>query len=596
MGQGSSRSQFLVEPFISLNDVNSKFNLWQTQASILPFQHPHRAVIAHNIAAFRFERYKATRQKEDLDQAIVGFAEALLRGMYNPTMIISTFEHLTRALSTRFKDFGAREDLDHIILYFRHLSNFPPDVAGITRVYVLGSLAGALLSRFEVGGQQEDIEDSISLLRYVITIVPPGTDDYRLITSKLANAWKRKYEQTNESEDLTEAMNHYRAVLASCPLDHPSRHSYLGNLMDLLTSRFERSGDLNDVQDAATLCQESLDLLEKEDPERMWVLMNLANTYHSRFSQTDDSEDLEKAISLYREALPLCPPGNESEDILLTNFGLSLISRFQKFGRMGCLEEAISLNRTALRLCPRGHPRRQLSLCGLAAAIRLRCLRTHRIEDLEESIAMTGDMGCLEEGIEHLYEASKLLKSGQAKSRYILQLLAANLLDRLKHCGADKDIVDAIKHHRTSISLIPERHRDVTGMRSHFASDLRLIFFLTGDAKHLEESITLHQSAVEYPFSGVRDRLNAAYKWIVTVRSTRHSSALTAYCKALSLLQRAIDLGPTVQTQHEYISGKCYQSLPMDAASCVIKSCGYECYAQVLSVVEVGSLLAQDIV
>jgi hypothetical protein len=74
MGQGS---HFLVQPFDSSNDVNLQFNLWQTQASILPFQHPRRAVIAHNIAAFHFERYKATRQKEDLDQAIMGYAEVL---------------------------------------------------------------------------------------------------------------------------------------------------------------------------------------------------------------------------------------------------------------------------------------------------------------------------------------------------------------------------------------------------------------------------------------------------------------------------------------------------------------------------------------
>ena len=59
-------------------------------------------------------------------------------------------------------------------------------------------------------------------------------------------------------------------------------------------------------------------------------------------------------------------------------------------------------------------------------------------------------------------------------------------------------------------------------------------------------------------------------------RSTRHSSALTAYRKALSLLQRAIDLGPTLQTRHEYISGERYQSLPMDAASYAIESRGYE--------------------
>ncbi|KAI0252006.1 TPR-like protein [Lactifluus subvellereus] len=609
--QGSSRPQFSNQGLDSLNDVNSQVNRWQTQASTLPFRHPDRGWIAHNIASCHMSRYKATGQKGDLDQAIVGYAEALLRGMNHPPMNIKTFDHLTRALLIRFEDFGTREDLDHIISYFRHLCHLPLGVAGIKRFNVLDGLADALHYRFEVGERPEDIEDLISLLRHVITMVPPGTDDYRRIANNLANSWGKKYEQTDESKDLTEAISHYRAVLTSCPLGHPLRSSCLRDLADLLTSSSERSGDLNDVQDAATLYQELLDLLDKEDSERMWVLMNLASVYHIHFRQTHDSEDLEKAITRYRESLLLCPPDHESKDKLLNNLGFSLISRFEHFGRMDCLEEAISLYRAALRLCPWGHPRRRESLRGLANAMYLRCLRTHRMEDLEETINLgrenlaltppghpmrpqalynlsvhlqtqykwTGDMGYIEEATGHLYEASKLVKSGHRLSRRIPHLLAVNLLHRFRYRGADKDIADAIKHYRTSISLIPEGHPDVSPMLSNFAYGLDFIFSRTGNVEYLEESIALYRSAVEYPFSSARNRLIAAKNWTVTAHDTRHTSALTAYRKALSLLQRVIDLGPTVQTRHEYISGrdvKHLRSLPMDAASYTIESCAYE--------------------
>ncbi|KAI0248254.1 CHAT domain-containing protein [Lactifluus subvellereus] len=610
--QGSSKSQVSIQPADSLNDVDSQINRWLTLASTLPFRHPDRAVIAHNIASFRRFRYEATRQKGDLDQAIGGYVEALLRGMNHPPLDVLTFEHLTRALLTRFNDFGAREDLDHSISYFRHLSNLPLEVTGIKRLNVLKSLAIALLSKFEVGGRPEDIEDAISLLRHVITMTPPGTDDYRLIAGNLADAWRGKYDQTGESEDLTETISHYRAVLTSCPLGHPLRPLCLRNLAYMLALRSQQGDDLSDVKNAASLYQELLDLLDKEDPDRMWVLMSLANVYHTRFQQTGHSEDLEIAISQGREVLLLCPPGHENKGALLINLGFSLISRFENFGRMDCLEEGISLYRAALRLCPRDHPHRQQSLSGLADAIHWRCLRTHSIEDLEESINLehetlaltppghpmrpqmlhnlsvsletqykwTGDMGYIEEAIEHLYEASKLVKSGHpGDSRHILQLLARNLVRRFRHRGADKDAADAIKHYRTSISSIPEGHVEVSSMLSNFAIDLRSIFSLTGDAEHLEESIVLSRSAVEYPFSSVRDRLIAANNWTLTARSTRHSSALTAYRKALSLLQRAIDLGPTVQNRHEYISGRRIEpirSLPMDAASYAIESRAYE--------------------
>ena len=190
--QGSSKFQFSIQSFDSLNDVNSQVNRWQIQASTLPFRHPDRAVIAHNIAAFHIQRYKATRQKGYLDQAIVGYVEALLRGMNHPPLDILAFEHLTNVLLIRFNDFGAREDLDHIISYFRHLSNLPLRVAGIKRLDVLNALAYSLTSRFEVGGRREDIEDSISLLRHVVTMVSPGTHDYRLLACNLANTWQKK--------------------------------------------------------------------------------------------------------------------------------------------------------------------------------------------------------------------------------------------------------------------------------------------------------------------------------------------------------------------------------------------------------------------
>ncbi|KAI0246100.1 TPR-like protein [Lactifluus subvellereus] len=510
--------------------------------------------------------YRAARQKGDLDQAIMGYAEALLRGMNHPPMNILTFEHLTRALVTRFNDFGAREDLDHIISYFRHLSNLPLGAAGIKRLNVLHGLVIALRSRFEVGGRLEDIEDLISLLRHVITMIPPGTDGYRFFACNLASAWRKKYEQTDESEDLTEAISRYRAVLTSCPLDHPSRPLYLSNLAEVLMSRLERSGNPNDAQDVATLRQQLLDLLDKEHPDRI----------------------------RYREVLLLCPPDHESKDTLLENLAFSLTSRFEYFGRMGCLEEAISLYRAALRLCPRGHPRRQESLRGLANVMHLRCLRTHSIEDLEESINLgrdnlaltppgyrmrpqmlynlsvglqiqytwTGDMGYVEEGIEHLYEASKLVKSGHPHSRRILHLLSLNLIHRFKRRGADTDITEAIKHYRNLIALIPEGHPEVSSMLSNLAGCLRFNFSRTGDAEHLEESIALYRSAIKYPFSNARDRLVAAKNWT-----------------ALSLLQRAIDLGPIVQTRHEYISGRDIEhlrSLPMDAASYAIESHAHE--------------------
>ena len=84
--------------------------------------------------------------------------------MDHPPRNILTFWSLTNTLATRFNKFRAGEDLDHIILYNRHLSNLPLEFAGINRLNLLKSLADALKCRFDVGGRLGDIEDLISLL------------------------------------------------------------------------------------------------------------------------------------------------------------------------------------------------------------------------------------------------------------------------------------------------------------------------------------------------------------------------------------------------------------------------------------------------
>ena len=455
------------------------------------------------------------------------------------------------------------------------------------------------------------INDSILRLPHVIAMVPPGTNYHRFACILLANVWKAKYEQTDESEDLTEAISQYRTVLTTCPRDDLSRSLCLRQLAGLLASRFERGGGQNDIQHAVTLSHESLDLLNKGHPDRMWALANLAKVYHTRFIGTYNSEDLEKAITWSRKALRLCPPDHESKDTFLRDLAIVLSSRFENFGRMDCLEEAISFHRASLRLCPRDHPRRQYSLYGLANAMHTRCLRTQGKEDLEETINLerealtltppgnpmrpqilhnlsvslqtqytwTSNMGDIEEGIEHLYEASKLVKSGHHLSRLIPHLLAGNLVYRFMRHGAENDKADAITHYRTSISLIPEGHPHFSPMRAEFAKDLHLIFSRTRDPEYLEDSIALYRSAIEYSFSSAREKLIAARNWVVTTHNIRHTSALTAYRNALSLLQRVVDSRPTVQIRYEDISGRDVdnlRSLPTDAVSYAIESCAYE--------------------
>ncbi|KAI0252428.1 CHAT domain-containing protein [Lactifluus subvellereus] len=595
-----------------LSELDSQINHWRIQASALPFRHSYRARIVCNIADLHLDRYHVGRQKGDLDQAIMGYGEALLRGFDNPLPTITTFHKLTCALHTRFDDFPAIEDSDYVISYFLHLSSLPLEDAGIDHLDVLNDFANALRSRFIIKGRLEDIEGSISLHRYIITMASPGTDDYYRFMSDLADALTNKFGQTGESGLLTEAIGHHRAVLGSCCPSHPTRPAYLNNFAICLMSRFESTGELNDLEEAAALFQESYNLVDEEDPRRVWILTDLANSYHRRHSETGDLEDLEQAISHYREALPLCP-ASPNKSFVLGCLARALETRFQELGRMDCLEEAALFYRASLRFQSPGHIHRQIYMSGLARTMGLRFLRTGRMEDLEEEInllretlALTplghparpsilyilsnglGRRGDIDKAIEHLREALQLHQPGHPLSRDILHSLAINLSCRFSQCGAANDIAEAIKYYQTSISLTPVGHPEACTRLSHFAMTLSRLFLWTRNAEHLEESIAYFQSAVEYPFSSVRDRLEAAETWASIAHLTHHPTSLTAYRKALSLLQGSMDLSPTVQTQHEFISGRRMGSLPMDAASCAI---GAGAYQEAVEMLEQGRSL-----
>ncbi|KAI0251967.1 CHAT domain-containing protein [Lactifluus subvellereus] len=279
------------------------------------------------------------------------------------------------------------------------------------------------------------------------------------------------------------------------------------------------------------------------------IASNLASAWEKKYEQTDESEDLTEAISHHRAALTSCPLDHPFRPLYLSNLAGVLMSRFDWSGNLNDVK-------------------RMWVLLNLANVYHTRFRQTYDSEDLEKAISQ-------------YREVLLLCPPDHEHKDKLLMNLGLSLITRFQNFGRMdyKDIADAIKHYRTSISLMPEGNPEVSSMLSNFARGLSLIFSRTGDAEHLEESIALSRSAVEYPFSSARDRLKAAKNWTVTAHATRHSSALTAYRKALSLLQRAIDLGPTVQTRHEYISGRDIEplrSLSMDAASYAIKSCAYE--------------------
>ncbi|KAI0269781.1 hypothetical protein BC834DRAFT_967523 [Gloeopeniophorella convolvens] len=596
----------------SREDLDAHITRLQTQLSACPFLHPIRALIAHDLAVLHSARYELAHQKEDLDNAILEYGEALLRGVRNPLHTITTFHKLASLFLTRFRHFGDRDDLGYAISYFRHLSGLPLEAAGLDRVDILGDLARALETRFQLGGRLQDIEDNISIRRTILSNTPPDTDDYYGYMSNLANAVRLKFEQTGELASLSEAIDLNRELLRCCRPDHPALPSFMSNFASSLMRSFEYKGEENDLEEAIALFEKAMSHLDVGHPERRWLIMNLANTWQVRFDRTNNLEHLECAISGFREALTLCPPGQPDRDQILYNLAGALEIRFERLNHMDTLEEAMSHYRASLDLRPPGHVDRYRSLSGLAKTMSWRFLRTHDRKDIDEHVhlqrevlaltpqghparplnlnnlalglrrqfRLTQNTPDIDEAVELLREGLGLYPDGHPAIRATLLAQGIAFLARFEHSRMADDLNQAIFHFQSSRSITPEGHPEMCMVLSHYGFALYRLYELTNDPTHLEESVSLCQSAVEYPLSPVRLRLEAAESWSFRARAAGHPTTMTAYRQALSLLRRSLDLGPTVLAQHEFIGGRDIDglraSLSTDAASFAIEIGAYE--------------------
>jgi hypothetical protein len=86
--------------------------------------------------------------------------------------------------------------------------------------------------------------------------------------------------------------------------------------------------------------------------------------------------------------------------------------------------------------------------------------------------------------------------------------------------------------------------------------------------ENLDECVAAFEAAFEEEYSDPSDRLHMAYFWANVARHFKHPSAPAAYQNAMSALQDSLDIGPTVQAQHN-IMGNLRENMrmPLEYAS-----------------------------
>ena len=266
-----------------------------------------------------FARYDLLHEREDLEQSILHYTEAILlpQPLYSECCLstIENFLYLIGALLRRSRDFDQPEDINDCIKYLHYLRGQVVEPFGVERSGITSLLVQALAVQvqFRSGGTMQDFEEMAILCREFLT---PG------ISSAHVNS-------------AIQALS--GAILLKLPPQEP------GEALDQVI--------------------ECLREVKVHHPELRQVPLALAYSIACRIESTHSSVGYEEAMGILGDIIPSYSPGialSPHQEQALEVLGLLVLARLSMSGDPEYLEEAVYRFRNFLTLASPDHPLRPL--------------------------------------------------------------------------------------------------------------------------------------------------------------------------------------------------------------------------------------------
>ena len=590
---------FLTE---SIADIDRK--ILQNELSLYPRYHPEYISCVYSLADARWDRYGLSEEKEDLDKSILHCTMAIFlppvsrHGLFVSNVFDLLF-FLAYALLERSEKFEQPEGVKYTIGYLRFLQGSTPDSFGIPKNLVTTSLVKGLGIQIEAGDDGDgvqNIKEMVVLCRELLTSNISASFPSTAFQS-LNRAAEAEFNRRGlPIELLDEVVECLRDAVKVYP---PNSYRVVIALVEQLRIRFTNTHSLGDYEEAMALLENILDPNRSggcPDPIRGLVSILTVLLVSARCAYFDNPEYLEVAISLLREKLS-SPSISEVNRFQYTGMLSMLVKkRFRDYSLSESLEEANSNSSRAVSL---------LSSQTLKNSGTLLI----EIDDVQASYSATA----LQQKIQYLEELLSNTSPGTERHTDCLFHLAKWYKLKFRRTNDTSDIGESIKYARLSldathtndpwrihplsslhnililafeksqkISYLDEsitvgydilessNHRDI-----HFQAAKRLVSSLLGRARLLgriedrHEAIRLISLIINNPCAGEPERFRLSCQWTIIARNISHSTTLTAYRFAMSLMQSSLSFAPTVSVQHSYLvaMGENCQTMPLDYAS-----------------------------
>jgi CHAT domain-containing protein len=544
----------------SIHEIDSDINGSQNLLSSLPRSHPVRFACVHNLGTARFDRYKLSNEKYDLDKSMLHLSESILLlqpwSLPGPKPnILKILFNLAVTLYLYSRESKLPEYAFYAAKYLRHLRDQPLEMFGLPRHRATSSLIDVLA--FQVlsgaGNVTQNIREMAALCCELLTFDMSDVRTTRAITSFAGVALSKVHEWVPDQvfDQLIECL---RAARKHKP-DLPEASHVLVTCLSIRYLTTFVNDDYEEVAcvlDAVIASRTPGDRQDEFVAKVQWIVTTLAMI---RSNTHQNPEYSEEAIYRARAFLgksfvkePFNPP---------IALGLENISegRFRYFGSIEgdsplSQPPMMSLEEFGEEVSEFG--RKMVLLKGLLSGI-----RNNDVMELDEVI-----------------EKGRTILASPAP-RFRLTPWLFEIFGKILFGAFER--TRKIKYLNEAINTLRQDSEDPSPLSLRFERSwmlsvtllTRSMYFPDHQTQDLDEGLELVSQCVNDGHASFPDRFQSACEWAYIARRTRHPSISTAYETAVSLMQDTLLFAPTLQLQHAALAktSDVSHSMPLDYAS-----------------------------
>ena len=346
------------------------------------------------------------------------------------------------------------------------------------------ALAAALRRRHVYAGQLEDLNDSIELLRPVLTTMREDHPARSLILCELGLsvadlAGHDGVEHAGLDATITLVEEAGSATVST------SRNSIplIDSNSALLLSRYALQRDIADLARAHTLAQEALKGGDTLDRARASRHLRMAAALRYTHSRTGYLAPLDQAVVHLDAALAAVGTAAHNRPRALMARGDSLSDRFRHTADPADITAAVQDFREALKLTVPNHPRRPTRALALGDTLFARYERARDPRDLREAAT------CYRQAIDHGLPGNPVGEQLHSIARAHQILYSTD--------GEAADLDTAISLYRTVLQTGDREDSSRSTWTHNLGSALHARFQRDGDPADLDSAITLYLDAVK---------------------------------------------------------------------------------------------------